>query len=249
MPSSTGCSWTRIHGRPRRSSSRTRRRRGAGSAPTARRATTSSAGPPACRPATVWYSSTSFTVDVDLGDGQTHDLELYFLDWYGQGRSEQVQISNAATGTVLGTEKIASFSGGVYLDWQVSGDLVITITNEGGINAVLNGVFFDPTTSGTALVGGQSALQANSRATPLIDGRSTSGLQDGTGRLIDGTASGDTVAILARGGASIEATGAGTAGGLAGGILAIVDALFERDALADVTTAVGGRRVRSLASA
>ena len=33
------------------------------------------------RIAACWYSATSFTVDVDLTDGQTHDLELYFLDW------------------------------------------------------------------------------------------------------------------------------------------------------------------------
>ena len=57
-----------------------------------------------------------------------------------------MQISNAATGTVLDTETISSFSGGVYLDWTVSGNLVITITRQAGINAVLNGLFLDPTT-------------------------------------------------------------------------------------------------------
>ena len=38
------------------------------------------------RVAAVWYSATSFTVDVNLADGQTHDLELYFLDWDNKGR-------------------------------------------------------------------------------------------------------------------------------------------------------------------
>ena len=55
----------------------------------------------ASRIAATWYSATSFTVDVDLTDGQQHDLELYFLDWDKQGRSEQVQITSAATGAVL----------------------------------------------------------------------------------------------------------------------------------------------------
>ena len=32
------------------------------------------------RIAACWYSATSFTVDVNLTDGQAHDLELYFLD-------------------------------------------------------------------------------------------------------------------------------------------------------------------------
>ena len=95
------------------------------------------------RVAAVWYSATSFTVDVNLGDGQTHDLELYFVDWDNKGRSEQVQISNAATKAVLDTETISSFTNGIYLDWQVSGNLLITITREAGANAVLNGLFID----------------------------------------------------------------------------------------------------------
>ena len=101
------------------------------------------------RVAAVWYSATSFTVDVNLGDGQTHDLELYFVDWDNKGRSEQVQISNASTGTVLNTQTISSFTNGVYLDWQVSGNLLITITREAGANAVLNGLFLDSTASPT----------------------------------------------------------------------------------------------------
>ena len=76
---------------------------------------------------------------MNLADGQTHDLELYFLDWDNKGRGEQVQISDAGTGTVLDTETISSFASGVYLDWKVSGNLVITITRQAGPNAVLNG--------------------------------------------------------------------------------------------------------------
>ena len=105
------------------------------------------------RVAAVWYSSTSFTVDVNLTDGQAHDLELYFLDWDSKGRSEQVQLSDAASGQVLNTETIASFTSGVYLDWKVSGNLLITITRWAGANAVLNGLFLDPTASGTASIG------------------------------------------------------------------------------------------------
>ncbi len=99
------------------------------------------------RVAAVWYSATSFTVNVNLADGQSHDLELYFDDWDSKGRAEQVQISDAGTGKVLDTETISSFSSGVYLNWQVSGNLVITITRTAGANAVLNGLFLDPTSS------------------------------------------------------------------------------------------------------
>ena len=66
------------------------------------------------------------------------------LDWDNQGRSEQIQISDAATGTVLDTETISSFSGGVYLDWTVSGHVRDHDHTTGGPNAVLSGLFLDP---------------------------------------------------------------------------------------------------------
>ncbi len=105
------------------------------------------------RIADCWYASneTSFTVDVDLTDGQAHDLELYLMDWPNVGRSETVTLSNATTGAVLSTEAVSSFADGVYLDWTVSGSVVITITNQGaGPNPVLSGLFFDPATAPTA---------------------------------------------------------------------------------------------------
>ncbi len=95
--------------------------------------------------AACWYSGSSFTVNVNLTDGQTHDLELYFVDWDTTTRAEQVQISNASTGAVLSTENLTSFHSGDYLNWAVSGNLLITITNQSGsLNAVLSGLFLDP---------------------------------------------------------------------------------------------------------
>ena len=112
------------------------------------------------RIAATWYSAGTFKVDVNLTDGQTHDLELYFLDWEGAGRAEQVQISDATTGAVLSTNSVTSFRAGAYLDFVVSGHIVITITRQAGANAVLSGLFLDPTVSGTAgvasLISGQS---------------------------------------------------------------------------------------------
>src|SRR5262249_44811742 len=61
------------------------------------------------RVAVVWYSPTSFTVDVNLGDRNAHDLELYFDDWDNRGRAETVQVSDAVSGAVLSTQSISSF--------------------------------------------------------------------------------------------------------------------------------------------
>ena len=71
-------------------------------------------------------------MDVNLIDGVQHDLELYFADWDNKGRAETVQISDATTGAVLSTQTISSFQSGVYLDYAVSGHIVITITRTAG---------------------------------------------------------------------------------------------------------------------
>ena len=63
--------------------------------------------------------------------------------------------------------RISSFTGGVYLDWEVSGNVVITVTRLAGPNAVLSGLFFDPprpapTSSATAsLVKTDTTTQGN----------------------------------------------------------------------------------------
>ncbi len=102
----------------------------------------------ASRIAAGWYASTSFTVDVDVTNGQSYNLELYVLDYNGgNARSEQIQLSNASTGTVLSTETVSSFSNGAYLNWTISGNVLITITKTAGANAVLSGLFFDPATT------------------------------------------------------------------------------------------------------
>ena len=95
------------------------------------------------RIAACWYSTPSFTIDVNMTDGLTHYLGLYFVDWDNSGRSERVQISNDVTGAVLSTETVSSFYSGVYLEWAVSGNVLITITKLSGTNAVISGLFFD----------------------------------------------------------------------------------------------------------
>ena len=83
------------------------------------------------RVAAAWYASSSFTVNVDVTDGNSHNLELYALDFDDHSRSETVQLSDAITGAVLDTETLSSYSGGDYLIWTISGNVLITFTNTG----------------------------------------------------------------------------------------------------------------------
>ena len=99
---------------------------------------------PSTRIAACWYALSSFTVDVNVTDGNTHDIELYLLDYDANNRSEQIQLSNANTHAVLDTETVSSFANGVYLKWAISGNVLITFTKQSGANAVVSGLFFDP---------------------------------------------------------------------------------------------------------
>ncbi len=105
-----------------------------------------------------WYSSTSFTIAVNLNDGQAHDIALYACDVDKNGRAEQIQISSASGGAILDTRTISNFQGGEYLQWNVTGNVIIKITRQAGANGVINGLFFDPASvGGSAMISGQSA--------------------------------------------------------------------------------------------
>ena len=90
-----------------------------------------------------WYSDRSFTVDVAVTDGGSHQVALYLVDWDAAGRSQRVDVLDAATGAVLDTRSVAAFQGGQFLVWTVSGRVTFRVTNTGSPNAVLSGVFFD----------------------------------------------------------------------------------------------------------
>ncbi len=130
------------------------------------------------RVAACWYSGSSFTVDVNLTDGQTHKVSLYALNWDGAGRPEQVDVLDAASGTVLDSETLTSFQNGTYLSWNISGHVVVHITNNGYPSAVVSGLFFGgtarttppPSSSTVAFVGSDTTTQGNWTASYGGDG-------------------------------------------------------------------------------
>jgi hypothetical protein len=93
------------------------------------------------RIAACWYQS-SFTVDVNLTDGQTHTVSIYALDWDTTSRSERIDVVDPSTGTVLDTRTLSSFHGGTYISWSLRGHVQLVFTKLAGVNAVLNGLFF-----------------------------------------------------------------------------------------------------------
>lgn len=101
---------------------------------------------PSGRIAACDYSGTSFTLDVNLTDGNAHQVALYMVDWDRRARSQNVQVTDETTGAVLDSANVANFANGQWLVFNLSGHVQITLTNApGSLNAVASGLFFDPT--------------------------------------------------------------------------------------------------------
>jgi hypothetical protein len=96
------------------------------------------------RLAATWYESAgSFSIDVKITDGGTHQVALYMLDWDNAGRVQMVQITDLATGAVLDTRAVSGFTNGTYVVWSVSGQVRIKVTRTQGVNAITSGLFFN----------------------------------------------------------------------------------------------------------
>ena len=119
------------------------------------------------RIAAAWYSGTSFSFDVNIADGQSHQVALYALDWDNRGRSETVQIIDASAAQlgVLDKETITNFTNGVYLVWNISGHVTITVTSNNPPNAVISGVFFGTAASSNGSGGGSGGGTPSPTAT------------------------------------------------------------------------------------
>jgi hypothetical protein len=166
------------------------------------------ASPPASnRLAAAWYAATSFTVALNLTGGP-HTVALYAVDWDNRGRSEQIQISDANSGTVLDTETLSSFNGGAYEVWTISGNVKITITEKAGGNGLLNGLFFAPAPS---VASAAAAMSAASVSTGRLSTASVSTRRQSHGAVVHGP--GPVLAIpVTPGAAAVTVIGALDAG-------------------------------------
>lgn len=100
------------------------------------------------RSAKTWYSGATFEFNVSVSDANQHRISLYFLDWDSLNRSQTVEIRNAATNELLDSRYLANFQGGVYLRWNITGNVTVKVVNAAGsVNAVASGFFLDVPTN------------------------------------------------------------------------------------------------------
>ena len=102
------------------------------------------------RIASAFYTSSSFTFDLNLTDGQTHQIAIYCLDLDYGNRSQKISFTDSSTGATLNSQNLTNFAGGVYEVWNVSGHVSLQVTYTSGLNAVASGIFFGGGGSGAA---------------------------------------------------------------------------------------------------
>jgi Bacterial Ig domain/Matrixin len=88
-----------------------------------------------------WYG-TGFTIDLNVTDGQAHQIAIYSADYDNWGRQQRFDLVDAATGAVLDSRTMSGFGGGQYLVWNVQGHIAIQVTKLAGPNALVSGAFF-----------------------------------------------------------------------------------------------------------
>jgi hypothetical protein len=88
-------------------------------------------------------SGASFSINVNITDGQTHPIALYLLDWDSTSRIQTISIMDAATNTVLDNRTFSGFHNGQYALWNIKGNVIITVNPAGPQSAVISGVFFN----------------------------------------------------------------------------------------------------------
>jgi hypothetical protein len=89
----------------------------------------------------MWWGE-DFVLDVDITDGQTHQVALYMLDWEG-GRIQSVDVLEAETNKLVGTWTVSNFTQGQYMVWQLSGHVRFRIKRQARYNGVFSGIFFN----------------------------------------------------------------------------------------------------------
>jgi len=94
-----------------------------------------------------WYSFSAVNIDLTINDGRLHRTSVYFVDASG-GREQTIEVIDRSTGQTLDSRLLTNFVSGVYLTWDITGNVSIRLTPK-TVNAVASAVFFDPSPSGT----------------------------------------------------------------------------------------------------
>jgi Divergent InlB B-repeat domain len=87
-----------------------------------------------------WYTGGILVIDLNLTDGASHQVAVYFLDIAASGRSQVVTVTDE-NGVILDIQPMMSFAEGKWLVWNMKGHVKIRIVRTTGPNNVVSGLF------------------------------------------------------------------------------------------------------------
>ncbi len=93
-----------------------------------------------------WFSAGTFSIDLQFNDNKPHVTALYLFDYdtFAGGRAERVDVLDSAN-NLLDTRSASNFTNGQYLVWNLSGHVILRITNTKSVgNAVVSALLFGP---------------------------------------------------------------------------------------------------------
>jgi hypothetical protein len=122
--------------------------------------------------------TTGFNVTLKVPGNQVTDpatpVSLYVEDWDGGNRSETIQPLDASSLAPLGpAQTVSNFRDGVYLSWNIKGNVAFQITKLTGPSAELSAVFlggpstFPPAGGSAAFVGQNGTANGDWQSAPF----------------------------------------------------------------------------------
>lgn len=122
------------------------------------------------RMAGTWWHPGSFSVELNLTDGQPHRVALYALDLGRFGRVQTVDILDASNKNVLDSRSTGVLDDGVWLIWDIRGHVIIRLTNTGGARkaALLHGIFFQPPDDTKAILPNVVSFNSTNEFVPTL---------------------------------------------------------------------------------
>ncbi|MEO5804137.1 MAG: Ig-like domain-containing protein [Verrucomicrobiota bacterium] len=89
------------------------------------------------------FTYTNMTINVSFLDGRAHQVALYCQDAGSNVRVQTIEVLDGQSRIVLDARRMADFSAGKYLVWDIRGRVKFRTTRVAGGPSVVSGVFFD----------------------------------------------------------------------------------------------------------
>ena len=94
------------------------------------------------RIASLWYSYSTFDINIQNSADLTLRLALYCLDWDAGNRNQIIRVFDAANNQI-DERSVSAFGAGIWLKYEITKSVRIAISKVSGSTAAISGVFFD----------------------------------------------------------------------------------------------------------